>query len=76
MKYVLAYVKRTLDYNIIYYWEASLQPIGFVDSDLSYKQYNRLYSYYLFFFEIYLLQKHPVTIFIDNNRSIDMIKTY
>ena len=29
-----------------------------------------------FFDEVSLLQKHPVTIFIDNNGSIDMTKTY
>ena len=29
-----------------------------------------------FFDEVFLLQKHPVTLFIDNNESIDMTKTY
>ena len=33
MKYVLAYVKSILEYGIIYHKEASLQPVGFVDSD-------------------------------------------
>jgi len=35
MKYVLAYVKETLDYSIIYHQETSLQPVGFVDLDFT-----------------------------------------
>ena len=35
LKHVLAYVKGTLDYGITYHWGASLQPVGFVDSDFT-----------------------------------------
>jgi len=35
LKHVLAYVKGTLDYGITYHQGASLQPVGFVDSDLA-----------------------------------------
>ncbi|KAJ3552017.1 hypothetical protein NP233_g12969 [Leucocoprinus birnbaumii] len=33
MKHVMAYVRGTLDYGITYHRGASLQPVGFVDSD-------------------------------------------
>ncbi|KAJ3570235.1 hypothetical protein NP233_g4536 [Leucocoprinus birnbaumii] len=35
MKHAMAYVKGTLDYRITYLQGASLQPIGFVDSDFA-----------------------------------------
>jgi len=33
MKYILAYIKGTIDYRITYYHKSSLQPISFVNSD-------------------------------------------
>ncbi|KAJ3564398.1 hypothetical protein NP233_g8320 [Leucocoprinus birnbaumii] len=35
MKHVMAYVRGTIDYSITYHQGASLQPVGFVDSDFA-----------------------------------------
>jgi len=33
LKHVLSYMKRTLDYAITYFYNSSLCPFGYVDSD-------------------------------------------
>jgi len=41
MKYIIAYVKSTINYGIIYHYRTSLQSVGFVDSDYANNQNTR-----------------------------------
>jgi len=50
MKYAMAYVKKTIDYRITYHHGASLQPVGFVNSDYANdKVIQRSTDRYIFF---------------------------
>jgi len=39
MKYIIAYVKETINYRIIYHYKLSLQLIGFINYDYA-NNYN------------------------------------
>ena len=50
IKHAMAYVKKTIDYEITYHYEVSLQPVGFVNFDYTNdKNTQRLTNEYIFF---------------------------